>query len=95
MVVKYNERGLMVQPLRISPKGWVVIPKNLRKKYGLAPGSRVAVVDYGGVLSIVPVPEDPIAALRGMFSSYKGSLTAELLEEHRREQERDERRFAT
>ena len=85
----------MLQPLRVSAKGWVVIPSNLRKKYGLVPGTRVAVVDYGGVLSIVPVPEEPIAALRGMFSNYKGSLTDELIEEHRREREKDERRIAT
>ena len=38
----------------VSSKGWVVIPADLRKKYGLDAGSRVMVVDYGGVLAIVP-----------------------------------------
>lgn len=45
----------------MSSKGWVVIPRDLRKKYGLKRGTRVAIVDYAGSLSIVPVPEDPIA----------------------------------
>jgi AbrB family looped-hinge helix DNA binding protein len=78
--------------LRVSAKGWVVIPAELRKKYGLTPGKRVAIVDYGGALTIVPVPDDPVEALYGMFASSGGpSWTDELLEEHRKERERDER----
>ena len=74
--------------LRLSSKGWVVIPAELRARYGLKPGSEVRLVDYGGVLSIIPVPADPIAAGLG---SLKGddSLTAAIVDEHRRERERD------
>jgi AbrB family looped-hinge helix DNA binding protein len=32
----------------ISSKGWIVVPAGLRKKYHLQPGTRVALVDYGG-----------------------------------------------
>lgn len=75
---------------KISAKGWVVIPKELRRKYGLTPGTPVDVIDYGGVLAIVPLPADPIAAMYGMFSNCGGeSWTKELLDEHRREQERE------
>jgi len=73
----------------VSSKGWVVIPQELRRKYGLRPGSRVQVVDYGGSLAIVPVPEDPIATARGMLAG-EPSGTRELLEERRREQERED-----
>lgn len=77
---------------RVSTKGWVVIPKDLRKKYGLTPGSVVEVVDYGGILAIVPVPENPIAAMHGRFAQVPDRrLTEELIEEHRRE--REERSF--
>ena len=38
----------------ISEKGWVVIPSPLRKKYNLQAGVEVQVIDYGGVLAIVP-----------------------------------------
>lgn len=71
----------------ISTKGWVVIPAHYRAKYGLKPGTRLRFVEYGGVLSLVPVPRDPIRASRGMFKG-KTSLTQALLEEHRRERER-------
>lgn len=70
---------------RISEKGWVVIPQELRQKYGLEKGTPVRFVDYGGVLSIVPVPENPIQHGWGLF---KGSRLLEgLLEEHQKESE--------
>ena len=40
--------------LTISSKGWVVIPAELRKKYDLHSGRAVQIVDYGGVLALVP-----------------------------------------
>lgn len=36
-----------------------MIPQELRKRYGLRRGALVRFVDYGGVLAIFPVPEDP------------------------------------
>jgi AbrB family looped-hinge helix DNA binding protein len=86
--------GHAVQAVRVSSKGWVVIPKDLREKYGIKPGSEVAIVDYAGTLAIVPVPADPVAAMRGMFKGVGGSWTEQLVEEHRREREREERRIA-
>lgn len=68
----------------ISSKGWVVIPADLRKKYGLKPGARVHLVDYGGVLAIIPALQKPIPQAAGMIKSGK-KLTDALLEEHRRE----------
>ncbi len=77
----------------VSAKGWVVIPAEYRAKYGLKPGTRVSIVDYGGILSIVRVPDDPIRAARGMLKGKK-SLTNELLEEHRKERQHYERKLA-
>ncbi len=68
----------------VSPKGWVVIPKDLRKKYGLEKGRRVQVVEYAQSLVLVPLSDDPVAALYGMLKD-EPSLTAELLAEHARE----------
>ncbi len=45
--------------VKLSQKGWVVIPASMREKYGLKPGTHLQVVDYGGVLSIVPMFKDP------------------------------------
>lgn len=74
--------------IRLSQKGWVVIPAALREKYNLKPGSAVRVVDYGGVLAIVPVFEDPIQAGAGLLKE-GDSLTKYIVEEHRRERERE------
>ncbi len=78
-----------MKTVTVSKKGWIVIPREIRERYGMHPGTKVAVVDYGGVLSLVPLPEDLIAASRG-FLKGGPSLTQELLEERRREREREE-----
>jgi AbrB family looped-hinge helix DNA binding protein len=70
--------------LTISNKGWVVIPAELRKKYHLLPGVEVRLVDYGGVLSIVPALADPIHQAAGITHSTK-RLTEVLIAEHRLE----------
>ena len=68
----------------VSAKGWVVIPAELRKKYGIKPGSRMQFVDYGGALELIPISDDPIESAAGMLKGGK-SLTQALLEERRRE----------
>lgn len=73
----------------VSAKGWVVIPKPIREKHGLKKGSRVQVVDYGHILALVPLPDDPVAALHGVFEGGP-SLTEDLLIERARERARGE-----
>ena len=75
--------------LTISNKGWVVIPAELRKKYNLLPGTEVVIVDYGGVLSIVPALKNPIKQGRGMLKELP-SLTQDLLKERTRQRSREE-----
>jgi AbrB family looped-hinge helix DNA binding protein len=77
--------------ITISQKGWVVIPAKLRKKYNLRPGARVHIVDYGGVLALIPALEDPIRQAAGMLPAFAGArpLTQVLLEEHADELERE------
>ena len=77
----------------VSEKGWVVVPKPYRDKYGLKPGSRVQVVDYGEGISIIPLPDDPITALRGMFAS-EPSLTEDLKTERQRARSLEEAKIA-
>jgi AbrB family looped-hinge helix DNA binding protein len=73
--------------VKLSQKGWVVIPAALREKYGLKPGTHLQVVDYGGVLSIVPMFKDPVREGAGILKG-ETSLTQAVVEEHRREIER-------
>ena len=75
--------------LTISNKGWVVIPAELRKKYHLHPGAEVVIVDYGGVLAILPAMRDPIKQGRGILKGGT-SLTKALVEERAADQNREE-----
>ncbi len=74
--------------LTISNKGWVVIPAEFRKKYNLRAGSKVVIVDYGGVLALIPAVKDPIKTGRG---SLKGtsSMADDLKRDREIEKQRD------
>lgn len=76
----------------VSTKGWIVVPKEMRVKYNLWPGTKVQIVDYGDVLAIIPLPEDPITALRGMFADGP-SLTDDLLHDRQRAREKEDVRI--
>ena len=71
----------------LSEKGWVVIPQDLRRRYGLKKGDKVHVIDYGGVISIVPAIETPIKDSQGMLKG-KTSLVKELVKSRRQDAER-------
>lgn len=74
--------------LTISNKGWVVIPAEFRKKYNLRPGTKVVMVDYGGVLAIVPAVKDPIKVGRG-FLKGNASMADDLKKDRELEKQRD------
>ena len=76
---------------KVSTKGWVVIPKELREKYGLRKGTQVQVVDYNDVLALVPLPDDPVEALHGLLEEGP-SLTKDLMIERARERAGEESR---
>lgn len=76
----------MTQMATISSKGQLVIPAELRKKYRLKAGSRVAFDDIGGEIRIKPNPYDALLALRGKFAQFP--LEQDLLEERRKWDER-------
>jgi AbrB family looped-hinge helix DNA binding protein len=75
----------------VSEKGWVVIPAELRRKHNLSPGTEVQIVDYGGVLALVPKLQDPVRQAAGMLKGRK-SLRRALLVEHRAERRREKAR---
>ena len=76
----------------VSQKGWVVIPAEVRRKYNWKAGDRVKVVDYGGIVSLVPVmrsPEDEgMGALKAPGRSLLRALRRARREERRRGQNR-------
>jgi AbrB family looped-hinge helix DNA binding protein len=73
---------------RATVKGQVIIPAQLRKKFNIKKGTRVAISEgEGNVIVIKPLPDDPIEASRGMLKG-KSSLTKALLKERREEARR-------
>lgn len=89
---------------KVSSKGWIVIPKQIRDEMGLRPGDDVSLMLsppapgvkqerglYG--LQLKRVPEDAVKRGRGLFARRPGqpSLAEELAEEHRLEVEKEER----
>ena len=81
----------MPMVVRVSPKGWITIPRRLREKYGLRPGTGVRFIEYAGALIIVPIPEDAISEARGILRRWGGpeSWTQALLEERGEERKRE------
>lgn len=79
--------------VKVSAKGWIVIPKKIRERHGIRKGDRVHVIDFGGRISIIPAAKgDPIERGYGMFKDGPSSTEA-LLRDHREEIERDERLY--
>ena len=52
---------------KLSANGRVVIPQELRERYGLKKSDKVRFVEYGGVIAIVPVAKDPVGESMGML----------------------------
>jgi AbrB family looped-hinge helix DNA binding protein len=69
----------------LTERGQTVIPAEIRKRYKLKKGTKLVWLDNGKTITVIPIPDDPLKALRG---SGKGErLSAKLLEERSRERE--------
>ncbi|MBI4263509.1 MAG: AbrB/MazE/SpoVT family DNA-binding domain-containing protein [Acidobacteria bacterium] len=76
----------------VSQKGWIVIPAELRDKYQWKPGDRVKVVDYGGVVSLVPLLRNAEEAAMGTLKMPGRSLLGALRRTRRGERRRGQGR---
>lgn len=54
-----------METVTISPKYQVVIPKQVRRKLGLAPGQKVQAIVYENRIELVPVR--PVRKMRGFL----------------------------
>jgi AbrB family looped-hinge helix DNA binding protein len=68
--------------VRTLSKGQIVIPAEMRKKYRIEPGTEMQIMEYGGIIYLIPPVEDPIRAACGILPS-KPSLRRKLLRERR------------
>lgn len=76
--------------MRVSVKGQVVIPADLRKKYRISPKDKVLVSDGEGQIVVVPLLENPVRQARGILKG-EGLLTRALLKFRKEELDREEK----
>ena len=76
---------------KTSSKGQIVIPKELRDHLGITPGTLVQLTLAKGQIEVRPLPDDPIAALRGSLKG-RPSLANKLIKEHRNEVRKNAKR---
>ena len=67
---------------RITARGGVTIPAELRRKLGIEPGTKVCFVETGAEIIFQPITKEYIRRISGMLKS-KTSVTEELLRERR------------
>lgn len=67
--------------VHVNAKGQIVIPVNLRRKYGIKNGTRIIVVDNGDSIVLKPVTEQYLKKLQG---SLKGTGALKVLVDERR-----------
>jgi len=70
--------------IKTLSKGQIVIPAEIRKKYHIEPGTKMQIMEYGGVIYLIPPVEDPVSAACGILPS-KPSLSDRLLKDRKNE----------
>jgi len=56
----------------VSPKYQIVIPKEVREKFGIKAGQKVSIIPYEGYFEIVPVK--PLKEMRGFAKGIDASV---------------------
>lgn len=75
----------MEKASKVTVKGQVLIPGDIRKRHHIEPGTEVRFMEYGNVVCIVPVVKEPIDDAYGFLRDNGPSTAKELLKERRRD----------
>ncbi len=67
----------------VTKRGQTVIPSPIRKKYKIKKGTALLWIDTGETIRVVPLPEDPVKALRGIAKGE--NLRKKLLQERKKD----------
>ena len=71
----------------LTKRGQIVLPAEIRKRHNFKDGDKFVWIDDGNTIKLIPIPDDPLAALRGRGKG--DGLSAKLLEERRKDRERE------
>jgi AbrB family looped-hinge helix DNA binding protein len=70
--------------IKTLAKGQIVIPADMRKKYRIEPGTEMQIMEYGGIIYLIPPVDDPILAACGILPK-RPSLAKSLVRERKGE----------
>jgi AbrB family looped-hinge helix DNA binding protein len=71
----------------VTKRAQTVVPAALRKRYGIKGGDFLEWIDDGKVIKVIPIPADPIKALRGSARGEK--LVKKLLKSRQEDREHE------
>ena len=72
----------------VSIRGQTVIPRAIREAMGIVPNTRLEWIMQDGIITVLPIPPDPVRAAVGILKE-RGVSTAALLAERKAERERE------
>jgi AbrB family looped-hinge helix DNA binding protein len=75
---------------RVTSKGQIVIPADIRTRMGIEKGSDLIVEEHDDALVLRKASKDYFDSLAGLLRA-KGSLTKELLASRKRDRKREDR----
>jgi len=70
--------------VRTLSKGQIVIPAEIRERHHIEPGTEMQIMEYGGIIYLIPPVDDPVKAACGALPA-KPSLAGHLLKERKGE----------
>jgi AbrB family looped-hinge helix DNA binding protein len=71
----------------VTRRAQTAIPAAIRKRYGIKGGDLLEWIDDGHIIKVIPIPTDPIRALRGCARGEK--LVERLLKARQKDRERE------
>lgn len=70
----------------VTVRGQTAIPVTIRRKYNIKSKTKLEWIDDGHTIAVLPVPQNPIEALKGKFKG--DNLLGELLKSRQEERNR-------
>jgi AbrB family looped-hinge helix DNA binding protein len=70
----------------VTVRGQTAIPAAIRKRYNIKPKTKIEWIDDGHTITVMPIPQDPIKALKGRYKDV--NLLQALLKSRREERKR-------
>ncbi len=70
----------------VTVKGQVVVPANIRRKFGIKKGTKIAFIEQNGKLIIQPLDKNYFESLAGILGT-DGKMLKSLMEDKKRERE--------